>query len=386
MMPARPAETPVAVRDDYPLEAIAPAAWNALAGGDSQPFVSHAFLAALHATGCAVPAQGWRPRYLTAWRGDALIGAMPLYAKTHSYGEYVFDWAWADAYRRYGRRYYPKLVTAIPFTPVTGPRLLGSDDEAKRALLAAALDLVHHGEASSLHLLFPRAGDFALCRDAGMIERSGVQFHWRNAGYRDFDDFLAAFNHDKRKKVKQERRKVAATGVTIARKCGADISAADWMFFYRCHENTYAERGSAPYLTLDFFEALGALLPQHVLMVIASLDGQPIAAALDLWTPTTLWGRYWGALAYIPGLHFEVCYYQAIEFCIERGIASFEGGAQGVHKLARGLTPVVTHSAHALGDPAFAAAVAEFCARERIDIEHRHDELERASPFKRAEI
>ena len=295
----------------------------------------------------------------------------------------MFDWAWADAYRRHGRRYYPKLLAAVPFTPVTGPRLLAHDPMVGRALLDTALAELEAGAVSSLHVLFPRSEDLALCTDAGMIRRSGVQFHWTNPGYRDFADFLAAFNHDKRKKVKQERRRLGEAGVSFVRKRGRDITAADWAFFYRCYEHTYAEHGSTPYLTLAFFERMGAALPGNVLLVQGFQEGRPIAAALDVYTASTLWGRYWGALRYVPGLHFEACYYQAIEFCIAEGIGSFEGGAQGVHKLARGLTPVITHSAHALGDPAFARAIAEFCAREAVDVAHTQDELEHSSPFKR---
>ncbi len=348
-----------------------------------QPFLNHAFLAALHETGCASPSTGWRPHYITAWRGPELVGALPLYAKAHSYGEYVFDWAWADAYRRHGRRYYPKLVAAVPFTPVTGPRFLAPDADVRRALVAAALQLVEDGGASSLHVLFPRDEDLAACFDAGMIKRSGVQFHWSNPGYGDFADFLSAFNHDKRKKVKQERRRLVEADVSFVRKRGHEITSADWAFFYRCYEHTYAEHGSAPYLTRTFFEQLGEALPGNVLLVLGYQGGVPVAAALDVFTPDTLWGRYWGALRYIPGLHFEACYYQAIEFCIAERIGRFEGGAQGVHKLARGLAPVITHSAHALGDPDFARAIADFCARESQDVAHAQDELDQSSPFKR---
>jgi predicted N-acyltransferase len=375
----------VTVRHDRPLEAIPATDWNALLRntGEVQPFLDHAFLGALHATGCASAATGWRPRYLTAWQGEQLVGAMPLYAKAHSYGEYVFDWAWADAYRRYGRRYYPKLLAAVPFTPVTGPRLLARDPVARRALIDTALAQLADGSASSLHVLFPQSADLAVCADAGMIRRSGVQFHWTNPGYRDFADFLSAFNHDKRKKVKQERRKLGEAGVSFVRKRGREITSADWAFFYRCYEHTYAEHGSSPYLTLPFFERIGAVLPDNMLLVQGYQNGRPIAAALDVHTSTTLWGRYWGALRHVPGLHFEACYYQAIEFCIAENIASFEGGAQGVHKLARGLTPVITHSAHALGDPDFAQAIADFCARESVDVAHTQDELEHSSPYKR---
>jgi predicted N-acyltransferase len=379
-------EPAIVVRDDVPLMAISAATWDALVG--HEPLLSHAFLSALHETGCASPATGWRPRYLTAWRGAALAGALPLYAKTHSYGEYVFDWAWADAFRRYGHRYYPKLVAAIPFTPTPGSRLIARDDGTRSALLAHALRLLgapYDGGASaysSLHVLFPTAGEAAACARAGMIVRHGLQFHWENPGYGDFADFLAAFNHDKRKKVKQERRKLAAAGVTFQRKIGRDITSADWAFFYHCYEDTYRAHHSTPYLSLEFFERIGATMPDHLLLVQGRREGRPLCAALDLFDGRTLWGRYWGTTAYVPGLHFEACYYQAIEFCIERKIARFEGGAQGLHKLARGLLPVTTCSAHAIADPDFAAAIADFCARERIDVAHTVDELEDASPFR----
>lgn len=368
------------IRDDIDVTAIDAAAWDRLAG--NEPLLSHAFLSALHETGCASAATGWRPHYLTAWRGGALVAAMPLYAKSHSYGEYVFDWAWADAYRRYRRNYYPKLVCAVPFTPVTGDRMLAHDAPTRRALLDRALRAVAEGGYSSLHVLFTHGADTDACSTAGMIARTGLQFHWSNRDYGDFSDYLAAFNHDKRKKIRQERRRLAEAGVTFERRCGDDIREDDWDLFYQCYENTYAQHRSTPYLSRAFFTRIGATMPQHLLMVIGRRDGEPLCAAFDVFSPSTLWGRYWGALDYIPGLHFEACYYQAIEFCIERRIAAFEGGAQGIHKLARGLTPVVTHSAHAIGDQDFAEAIAEFCARERVDVSHTEDELERASPFR----
>ena len=371
---------PVRIRDDVPLEALDAGRWDALAGGT--PLLSHRFLTALHATGCASARTGWTPRYLTAWVGEHLAGAMPLYEKAHSYGEYVFDWGWADAYRRYGRRYYPKLVCAIPFTPVSGPRLLGDHPAVTGVLLDAALRIVADGDASSLHILFIEGDDRAACARPGIIARTGVQFHWHNAGYRDFDDFLSHFSHDKRKKVKQDRRKVRDTGVTCRRVTGHDLGDEDLAFFVRCYEATYRAHRSTPYLSREFFERIAATMPEHLLLVIGERDGQRICAALDVFDAHALWGRYWGAVDYIPGLHFEACYYQAIDFCIERRIGRFEGGAQGVHKLARGLTPVVTHSAHAIGEPAFAAAIAEYCVRERIDIAHTVDELEHSTPFK----
>ncbi len=376
----------IVIRDDVPIEAVEATQWNALAAG--QPLASHAFLTALHATGCASTATGWQPRYLTAWRGASLVGAMPVYAKAHSYGEYVFDWAWADAFRRHGHRYYPKLVCAIPFTPTTGARLLARSDDVRAALLAHALTRIEPASAggsprfSSLHVLFPDAADAALCRRAGMTLRSGVQFRWSNPGYRDFADFLATFNHDKRKKVQQERRKVVAADVHFVRRAGREITREDWIFFHRCYEGTYREHHSTPYLSLDFFLRIGATMPDNLLLAIGSRDGQRLCAALDVFDEAALWGRYWGTLQYISGLHFEACYYQAIEFCIERRIASFEGGAQGVHKLARGLLPVATHSAHAIADPDFARAIADFCRREQVEIAHMQDELAASSPFR----
>jgi len=385
-VPFRPPPFPVpsspVIRDDVPLESIPNAAWDALAGG--QPFLSHAFLAALHSTGCASRTTGWQPRYLTAWSSGVLVGALPLYAKTHSYGEYVFDWGWADAYRRHGRRYYPKLVAAIPFTPVPGPRLLAADAATRRPMLDAALAQVRSGRYSSLHVLFTEDDESDEGAAAGMITRHGVQFHWANDHYADFDAFLAALSHDKRKKIRQERRKLHEAGVTFERRTGAAITADDWALFFRCYEGTYRAHHSTPYLSLEFFEQLGRAMPEHLLLVVGMRDGAPVCTALDVYTSDTLWGRYWGALDYVPGLHFEACYYQAIEFCIERGIARFEGGAQGTHKLARGLLPVTTHSLHAIGDPAFADAIADYCARERTDVAHAVDELGESSPFRDA--
>lgn len=376
--PRPPVAVSPLIRDDVPLSAIDPSEWNRLA---PQPLLSHEYFSALHRTRCAARETGWQPRFLTAWDQSRLIGAMPLYAKTHSYGEYVFDWGWADAYRRYGRRYYPKLVAAIPFTPVPGPRLLADDATTRRALLDRALGELRHGY-SSLHVLFTDEAQAREGAAAGMLTRDGLQFHWRNQGYRDFADFLAAFNHDKRKKIKQERRRLAEAGVTFVRKTGADIGASDRAFFFECYERTYRAHHSTPYLSLDFFDAIGDTLGEHLLLVLGYRNGRRLCAALDVFDTQTLWGRYWGTRDYVPGLHFETCYYQAIDFCIERGIECFEGGAQGIHKLARGLLPVVTHSLHAIGDRTFAAAIADYCARERIDVAHSVDELESGSPFR----
>ena len=377
--PRPPVAVSPLIRDDVALSEIDPSAWNRLAR--QMPLLSHEYFSALHDTGCAAPETGWLPRFLTAWDRKELIGALPLYAKSHSYGEYVFDWGWADAYRRYGRRYYPKLVAAVPFTPVPGPRLLADAPATRRALLTHAIGALATGY-SSLHILFT---DEAQTREAaalGMLTRDGVQFHWRNRGYRDFADFLGDFNHDKRKKIKQERRRLNESGVTFERKNGSDITAADRAFFFECYERTYRAHRSTPYLSLDFFDAIGATLGERLLLVVGYRKGKRLCAALDVFDADTLWGRYWGTREYVPGLHFETCYYQAIEFCIERGIACFEGGAQGIHKLARGLLPVPTHSAHAIADRAFASAIADYCARERVDVAHSIDELEAGSPFR----
>jgi uncharacterized protein len=362
------------------LAAIPASMWDGLVG--DRPLLSHAFLHALHETGCAAPETGWIPHYQTAWRGDALVGAMPLYIKQHSYGEYVFDWAWADAYRRHGRRYYPKLLCAVPFTPATGPRLIAAEVTIQRELLAGALASLVDEKLSSLHILFPMPEEAAVCAAEGMLLRDSVQFHWTNPGYGEFADFLATMNHAKRKRINQERRKLSASGVRFRRLVGRDIASRDWAFFFRCYTTTYRRHHSTPYLSLAFFERIGATLPDNILLVLGERDGAPVCAALDVFSANTLWGRYWGALEFISGLHFEACYYQAIEFCIERRIGQFEGGAQGVHKLARGLLPVTTRSAHAIADPDFARAIARFAAEERTEVAHAVEELEAASPFK----
>src|SRR5437762_7346577 len=385
-IPFSPVPLPVprspVIRSDVPLSAIDARAWNALA--PAHPFLSHAFFSALHETGCASRETGWQARFVTAWSDGVLVGAMPLYAKVHSYGEYVFDWGWADAYRRHGRRYYPKLLAAIPFTPVPGPRLLATDASTRRAMLDAALAQVHSGRFSSLHLLFVSDDESNEGDAVGLIGRHGVQFHWHNHGYRDFTDFLAVLTHDKRKKIRQERKKLADGGVSFVRKTGTDIEERDWRLFFRCYESTYRAHHSTPYLTREFFDQLARTMPEHLLLIVGYRNDRPICAALDVYTSETMWGRYWGSIDYVPGMHFESCYYQGIEFCIDHGIARFECCAQGTHKLARGLLPVTTHSLHAIGDRGFAAAIADYCARERIDVAHAVDELEESSPFRDA--
>jgi predicted N-acyltransferase len=353
--------------------------WNALAGG--QPFLRHEFFAALHETGCASARAGWLPQFVTLWDGKRLKGALPLYLKSHSYGEYVFDWAWADAYQRHGLEYYPKLLAAVPFSPVTGSRMLARDPQVRAQLAAAALELARG--VSSLHVLFPLEAEARELEAAGMMLRRGVQFHWLNAGYRSFDEFLAALTQGKRKKIRAERRKVGEAGVTFRRKVGREITHEDWRFFTRCYTLTYRAHMSSPYLNLAFFSRLGETLPEHVLLVLAEREGKPIAAALNVFSREALYGRYWGATQHLPCLHFETCYYQALDFCIERGIAAFEGGAQGEHKLARGFLPERTWSAHWLRHPQFADAIERFLAREAQGVERYADELAEHSPFRK---
>jgi predicted N-acyltransferase len=360
------------------LAGVDPQEWNALAG--EQPFVRHEFLSALIDTGCAAARSGWLPQFLLLRRAGALVGAMPLFAKTHSYGEYVFDWAWADAHERHGVDYYPKLLCAVPFTPVRGRRLLAAGDDERRQLIGAALDLAQ--DSSSLHVLFPREDEARLLQDAGMLLRKTVQFHWRNHGYADFDAFLARLSHARRKSIRQERRRVRDAGVSLRWLEGTAIERRHWEFFNRCYRNTYAAHRSSPYLNLAFFMRLGATLPQHVAMVLAERESQPVAAALFLADGLALYGRYWGAVEHVPLLHFECCYYQAIEYAIARGLQSFEGGAQGEHKLFRGLLPIETLSAHWLAHAKFARAVENFLEREGAGIARYVDELCDHSPFK----
>jgi predicted N-acyltransferase len=362
------------------LAAVDPDGWNRLTGGD--PFLSHEFLSALHETGCASGASGWTPQFLLLRKGGALAGAMPLYLKDHSYGEYVFDWAWADAYHRHGVAYYPKLLCAVPFSPVTGSRLLATAEGDRDALIAAALDLARKRRVSSLHCLFPVRPEVERMRSHGMLTRTTIQFHWANCSYASFDDFLRGFTHDKRKKVKQERRKVSASDIHFQWLEGDDIRERDWAFFNRCYRQTYREHRSSPYLNLEFFHRVGRALSRHFVMIVALRGDAPVAASLNVLDRRRLCGRYWGAIEHHPALHFETCYYQGIEYCIARGLETFEGGSRGEHKLARGLAPVETFSAHWLAHPEFAAAVGQFLAREAQGVEHYVDELNERGPFK----
>jgi len=322
-----------------------------------------------------------------------LHAACALYLKDHSYGEYVFDWAWANAYEQHGLAYYPKALVAPPFTPVPGSRLLAADASSREALIAEILAWCRAEKLSSLHLLFASHEDVAACEAAGMMMRHGVQFHWQNLPWPDFDAFLASLSQDKRKKIRQERRKVADAGVTFRWREGRDIGDADWDFFYRCYERTYYEHGNAPYLTRDFFRRMASRMPENWLLFIAQRSGKPVASSLialgkeprrnaDAADAKVAYGRYWGALERVDCLHFEACYYQPLQWCIEHGYARFEGGAQGEHKMARALMPVKTVSAHWLAHPAFADAVEQFLRREGQGVGNYLEHLEKRTPFR----
>jgi len=367
------------------LSEVGQASWDALVQAQAAPtpFLSYAFLHALHASGSASPETGWQPQFLLLFdEQDALAAALPLYVKGHSYGEYVFDWAWADAYQRHGLDYYPKLLSAIPFTPVAGARLMARDADARAALVDVLRATQRATEVSSTHVLFPPEAEARQLADAGFLLRSGVQFHWLNGGYRSFDEFLATLEQKKRKNIRAERRKVMQAGVTLRRVRGVDATREDWVLFNRCYRNTYREHHSTPYLNLDFFLRIGETMPDNILLVIAEKEGRAIAASLVIHDQDTLYGRYWGALEHVPCLHFETAYYQPLEFCIEQGISTFEGGAQGEHKMARGFLPTRTWSAHWLAHPSFADAVERFLEREAGGIDDYMDELNERNPFR----
>jgi len=366
------------------LSEIGQSSWDGLLAPQDEPnpFLSYAFLHALHESGSACPETGWQPQYIALYDGETLAAALPLYVKGHSYGEYVFDWAWADAYRRHGLDYYPKLLSAVPFTPVAGPRLLARDAAARAALIEVLVATQQATEVSSTHVLFPPEEHARQLRDAGFLLRSGVQFHWLNGGYANFEDFLATLEQKKRKNIRAERRKVRDAGVTLRRVRGVDATEADWRFFNRCYRHTYAAHYSTPYLNLDFFLRIGREMPENILLVIAERDGRPIASSLVIHTQNTLYGRYWGEIEHVPCLHFEAAYYQPLEFCIEQGIRTFEGGAQGEHKMARGFLPTRTYSAHWLAHPAFADAIERFLEQEAGGIDDYLDELNERTPFR----
>jgi predicted N-acyltransferase len=365
--------------------------WNALLDAQDAPtpFMRHEYLASLHASASASSQTGWTPAWVLMEQAGTLIAGAALYLKAHSYGEYVFDWAWADAYQRHGVAYYPKLLGAVPFTPVPGSRLLARDEATRTLLLQTLLQFARSVGLSSAHLLFLSLADQAACRSAGWLLREGVQFHWTQRPaqpYADFADFTASLQREKRKKIAQERRRVGDAGVTFEIHEGAAIDEAQWEFFYRCYTLTYRAHHSTPYLTRAFFIEMARTMAPHWLMFIARREGRRIAAsliALDAQRGVA-YGRYWGAVEHVPCLHFEACYYQPLAWCIANGYVRFEGGAQGEHKMARGLLPVRTWSAHWLADSRFASAVEDFLAREGAGVEGYIDELNERNPFKGA--
>lgn len=345
------------------------------------PMLAYAYLSALELSGCATQATGWTPQFVTVWHGEQLHGAVPLYLKSHSYGEYVFDWSWAQAFEQHGLHYYPKLLSAVPFTPVSGSRLLARDAGAMHALVAALQTEIGTSGVSSGHVLFLPAAQAQVLAQHGFMLRTGVQFHWENRGYRHFTEFLDGLDRKKRKNIQAERRKVDQAGIRFRRKTGRQISREDWSFFIACYQNTYFQHGGRPYLNLDFFLRLHDSMPDNMLMILGYRGDQPLSVALLFMNDTTVYGRYWGCVEYIPCLHFETAYYQPLEYCIEQGLQCFEGGAQGEHKMARGFLPQTTYSAHCINHPDFADAIRRFLQREQEGIAHYVSELNEHSPY-----
>ncbi|MGH8055313.1 MAG: GNAT family N-acetyltransferase [Stenotrophomonas sp.] len=355
-------------------------AWNALHDG-SNPFVSHAFLSGLEQHGCLREEWGWQPQHLTLWRGDELIAAAPGYLKHNSHGEFVFDHAWANAYARHGVEYFPKWLGGVPYSPVTGPRLLARDDADRRALLAAILAYVERESLSSAHINFHMSEETVLF-DADWLQRKDVQFQWqRQPQWQNFDDFLASMDHKHRKNIRQERAKVSRAGIHFVVRHGDEASADELRAMHGFYLQTFAEYGNSPALTLPFLRHLAAQLPRQLVLFLAMQDDEPIAGALCLRGADTLYGRYWGG-ATLPGLHFETCYYQGIEYCLREGLQRFEPGAQGEHKLARGFLPTEVRSQHWIAHPEFRQALRDWCARERSEVGRYHATLQRHSPFK----
>jgi predicted N-acyltransferase len=366
---------------------VAPAEWNTLAGND-YPFIRYEFLAALEESGSVSEHTGWLPRHLLVYDRKELAGLLPLYLKTHSFGEYVFDQQWAAAYRQHGLAYYPKWLTAIPFTPCPGPRLRVKDAAVRTGMMQMLLEFIRNLSReqgiSSWHCLFPVAKEAEEWqRLGGLLLREGVQYHWFNKGYRDFDDYLDSFTAAKRKMIRRERRKVGEAGIELRRVPGDRAAEADWQAFYRFYALTYLKNASQPYLTPDFFTRCAAAMGDRMLLVQAVKHGETVAAALSFIGSDTLYGRYWGCAEEYDALHFEACYYQGLDHCIERGLARFDSGAQGEHKIARGFEPVSTYSAHWLRDAAFAEAIGHFLARERRTISIYRQNAANYLPFKK---
>ena len=370
------------------LSEVSAADWNALLSPDASPFLRHEFLSTLEETACVGSKTGWQIAHLALYRSKKLIGAMPLYLKLHSYGEFVFDWSWAQAYEQQGMQYYPKALCAIPFTPVQGSRILFAPLENKsqvqEQLIAGLKTLVLQNKLSSAHILFPLGEQTQAMVDQGFMLRDSVQFHWHNHQFVNFEQFLSTLTMKRRKNIRQEREKVNREGIAFRHIPGQSATDQDWEFFYQCYANTYMEHHSSPYLNQDFFKLLCSRMPENLHLILAQRGTSPIAASLlfvDA-TSSTAYGRYWGALEHIPCLHFETAYYQAIEYCIEQKIETFEGGAQGEHKMARGFLPTTIQSAHFIVDPQFSKAVKHFLEREQLGIGAYVDELGEHSPMK----
>jgi predicted N-acyltransferase len=372
-------ETKITIADS--LAEIKSSDWDRLI--QKNPTASYDFLRAMEVSNCVGDGTGWYPAHIFAHQENKLIGAMPLYIKSHSYGEYVFDWAWADAYQRSGLDYYPKLLCAIPFTPVGGPRLLTDDVHTKSLLIKSAIQFAEANEFSSFHCLYPAEDEKNSWTQQSMMKRKSFQFHWMNKCYITFDEFLSSMNHQKRKKIRQEREKLRNLGISLETVKGNRASDNEWNFFFKCYQQTYLERGSTPYLNQKFFDLIRSSMGEHILLVFAKFEGNFVASAMNIIGDNVIYGRYWGSTRYIPGLHFEVCYYQAIEYAIKNDIARFEGGAQGEHKLARGLEPVETDSYHWLAHPQFAEAVSSYLERESPAVDNHVGSLQVRSPFKR---
>ena len=371
------------------LDAVKNSEWNRLAG-DSNPFLSHEFLGGLERHKC-LDGHGWQPHHLVVHEGDTLVGALPLYLKSNSYGEFVFDWSWADAYERAGGNYYPKLVSAIPFSPVRGPRFLIDNtnelaDSIKLLLLNTVRKKTDTTGISSFHCLFPEQGDEKFMRAQNLLMRKGIQYHWHNRGYRDFDDFLDTLTSKKRKQIKRERKQIRENRIEIEVLKGADITGELWSIFYEFYCSTFYRRWGAPRMTYDFFVSLSRVLPESTLLLLARRDGAYVAGAYAMLGSDTLYGRHWGCSADYPYLHFELCYYQTIEYCIRNGLRTVDAGVQGEHKLSRGFEPEATWSGHWIRHKVFREAVRDFVDRELPSINAYIRELNNHLPYKDKEV
>lgn len=360
---------------------IPPEIWDGL--GDGNPFTSHRFLNALELSGSVGAGTGWQPLHLTIMRDDRILGAAPLYAKSHSQGEYIFDHAWADAYMRAGGAYYPKLQSAVPFTPATGSRLLSPDPEIRRALLVGMTQLAERGGASGVHVTFCTEDEALLGEDAGFLPRVTQQFHWFNRGYASYDEFLSALSSRKRKALRKERQRARGFGGTIRQLRGDDLRTEHWDAFWAFYQDTGSRKWGQPYLTRDFFDRIHQTMRQDILLVLAESDGRPIAGALNFLGPDAVYGRYWGCVEDHAFLHFELCYHQAIDHAIANGLARVEAGAQGEHKLARGYLPAPVHSLHWVSDPGFLGALAQYLDQERAAVDDEIEVLTDWGPFRK---